>query len=113
MKILLIEPGKVPRSLEIDPSLESMQKLVGGPIQAVYPFEELVALICHEEGKLLGLPLNRGPEKPGDRRDLRHHRRSLLPVLRPSRFRPFREPDRGTAGTVYKALPCCGILRGR
>ena len=59
MKILLIEPGKVPRPLEIEPALKSMQQLVGGPIQAVYPFEEPVALICHEEGKLLGLPLNR------------------------------------------------------
>ena len=59
MKILLIEPEKIPRPLEIEPSLKSMQKLVGGPIQAVYPFEEPVALICHEEGKLLGLPLNR------------------------------------------------------
>ena len=59
MKILLVEPGKIPRPLEIEPSLKSMQQLVGGPIQAVYPFEEPVALICHEEGKLLGLPLNR------------------------------------------------------
>lgn len=64
MKILLVEPGKVPRSLEIDPSLKSMQQLVGGPIQAVYPFEEPVALICHEEGKLLGLPLNRALRSP-------------------------------------------------
>lgn len=30
-----------------------------GVIQAVYPFEEPVALVCNEEGKLLGLPLNR------------------------------------------------------
>ena len=37
-----------------------MQVLVGGPIQAVYPFEEPVALICNEEGKLEGLPPNRG-----------------------------------------------------
>lgn len=59
MKILLIEPGKVPRPAEIAPTLEAMQAVVGGPIQAVYPFEELVALICHEEGKLLRLPLNR------------------------------------------------------
>lgn len=59
MKILLIEPGAVPRPMEIDPSLETMQKTVGGPIQAIYPFEEHVALICHEEGKLIGLPLNR------------------------------------------------------
>ena len=64
MKILLIEPEKIPRPLEIEPSLKSMQKLVGGPIQAVYPFEEPVALICHEEGKLLGLPLNRVLRSP-------------------------------------------------
>ena len=64
MKILFVEPGKIPRSLEIDPSLKSMQQLVGGPIQAVYPFEEPVALICHEEGKLLGLPLNRALKNP-------------------------------------------------
>ena len=30
-----------------------------GPIQILYPFQDPVALICHEEGKLLGLPLNR------------------------------------------------------
>ncbi len=64
MKILLVEPGKVPRPLEITPSLKSMQQLVGGPIQAVYPFEEPVTLICHEEGKLLGLPLNRALRSP-------------------------------------------------
>lgn len=64
MKILLVEPGKVPRPLEIEPSLKSMQALVGGPIQAVYPFDEPVALICHEEGKLLGLPLNRALRNP-------------------------------------------------
>lgn len=64
MKILLIESEKIPRPLEIDPSLKSMQQLVGGPIQAVYPFEEPVALICHEEGKLLGLPLNRALRSP-------------------------------------------------
>lgn len=32
---------------------------MGGAIQALYPFEEPVALICNDEGKLLGLPLNR------------------------------------------------------
>ena len=33
--------------------------MVGGYIQAVYPFDDPVALICNEEGKLLGLPMNR------------------------------------------------------
>ena len=59
MTVLLIEPGKKPRKAEIEPVLEVMQEVVGGYIQAVYPFEDLIALICSEEGKLLGLPLNR------------------------------------------------------
>lgn len=59
MRILLVEPGKAPRLTEIGDSLESMQAVVGGSIQAVYPFEEPVALVCNEEGKCLGLPLNR------------------------------------------------------
>lgn len=60
MRILLVEPGKEPALKEIDGSLKSMQEIVGGTIQAIYPFEEPVALICNDEGKLLGLPLNRG-----------------------------------------------------
>lgn len=59
MKILLIEPEKAPREMKIDGSLKSMQGIVGGMIEAVYPFEEEIALVCNEEGKLLGLPLNR------------------------------------------------------
>lgn len=57
--ILIIEPSKPPREADIHADLKSMQDIVGGMIQAVYPFEEPVALICNEEAKLLGLPLNR------------------------------------------------------
>ena len=59
MKVLLIEPGKPPRQAIIPQTLEAMQKAVGGLIQAVYPFDDPVALICNEEAKLEGLPLNR------------------------------------------------------
>ena len=59
MRILVVEPGKQPEEREIDGSLESMQQIVGGLIQAIYPFDDTVALICNDEGKLLGLPLNR------------------------------------------------------
>ena len=38
--------------------LESLQHQVGGLIQALYPFE-YAAIICNDEGKLLGLPWNR------------------------------------------------------
>ena len=64
MKILKIEPGKPPEPMEIDGSLESMQALVGGTIQAVYPFPEPVAIVCNDEGKLLGLPPNRALRHP-------------------------------------------------
>ena len=59
MRVVLVEPGKAARVAEIDGSLEGMQKTVSGYIQAVYPFEETVCLVCNEEGKLEGLPLNR------------------------------------------------------
>ena len=59
MNVLMIEPGALPRQTEIGEGLAAMQQAVGGPIQAIYPFPESVALICHEEGKLIGLPLNR------------------------------------------------------
>lgn len=50
---------KPPTVQEIDSSLESMQKIVGGDIEAVYPFDDPVAIVCNEEGKMLGLPMNR------------------------------------------------------
>ena len=59
MKVLIVEPLALPRVAEIEDSLEAMQEVVGGLIEAVYPFEDPVALICNEEGKLLGLPYNR------------------------------------------------------
>lgn len=60
MKILVVEPLKVPYEKEIDGSLESMQAVVGGLIQAIYPFDDPeLALICNDEGKIMGLPYNR------------------------------------------------------
>ena len=59
MLVLMVEPGKAPDRLELNPGLEAMQEAVGGLIQILYPFAEPVALVYNEEGKLLGLPANR------------------------------------------------------
>ena len=59
MQVVVVEPEKKPEVREIGDSLETMQEIVGGLIEAVYPFDEPVALIANEEGKLLNLPLNR------------------------------------------------------
>lgn len=67
MLILVLEPDKVPYTKEINGTLEEMQQIVGGYIQALYPFPDEVALICNEEGKMQGLPLNR-PLKDEDGR---------------------------------------------
>ena len=52
MNVLIVEPGKHPRLADIDESLESLQKTVGGYIEAIYPFEDEIAIICDEESKL-------------------------------------------------------------
>ena len=59
MNVLMVEPGKAPYETQIGDDLQSMQALVGGYLEAVYPFEQPVALVCCESGKLDGLPLNR------------------------------------------------------
>ena len=59
MKVLMVEPGEIPYEADIEPGLRSLQAAVGGNIQAVYPYEDPVALICNEAGKFMGLPLNR------------------------------------------------------
>ena len=57
--VVLVEPGKLARPAKITATLEGMQAVVGGDIEPFYPFEEQVCIVCNEEGKLIGLPLNR------------------------------------------------------
>lgn len=57
--VVLVEPGKLARAAKITATLEGMQAVVGGDIEPFYPFEEQVCIVCNEEGKLIGLPLNR------------------------------------------------------
>ena len=59
--MLVVEPGCAPYEKEVN-GLSEMQAVVGGLIQAIYPYEEPVAVVCNEEGLLLGLPFNRNME---------------------------------------------------
>ena len=58
MLVLVVEPERRPELREIDGTLESMQGIVGGLIQAIYPFGKPVALVCNDEGKLTNLTAN-------------------------------------------------------
>ena len=59
IRALVVEPCKEPYIKDIESGLESLQKEVGGLIEAFYPYEDAVCIICNEEGKINGLPLNR------------------------------------------------------
>ena len=57
--VLVVPPQDVPYVKQIDPGLKSLQQEVDGWIEAVYPFEDPVAIICNEEGKMIGMTPNR------------------------------------------------------
>ena len=57
--VVMCNPGKTAEIVELPKGLDSMQEAVGGYIEAVYPFEDQVCIVCNEEGKINGMPLNR------------------------------------------------------
>ena len=59
LRVIKVEPSKPPRIVEVPPDLDSLQREVGGYIQVIYPFSDPVGIICNEEAKINGLPLNR------------------------------------------------------
>ena len=59
LSVLKIAPGQYPQQVEIDNDLKALQQAVGGSIGASYPFEDPVAIVYDDDGKLIGLPLNR------------------------------------------------------
>jgi len=58
IRVVMVEPNKLPYVAEIGNDLDSMKKAVGGYIQPVN-LAPYVSLVCNEEGKLLGLEGNR------------------------------------------------------
>ena len=58
MTVVIVKPGYAPYEADIN-GLDEMQKVVGGIIQAIYPFEDNAAVVCNDEGLFLDLPFNR------------------------------------------------------
>ena len=59
MKVIIVEPNEKARIAEIDNRLETLQSIVGGYIECIYPFDDNVGIIANEEGMLIGLEPNR------------------------------------------------------
>lgn len=80
IRVLLVKPGESPKATMIGNTLEDMQKAVGGYIESLMPFDDEVALICNEEGKIEGLPLNRAIYKEPEEVDMSY--REMKEMLR-------------------------------
>lgn len=60
IRILVVEPGIEPREVVMEYTLENLQDVVSGTIQAIYPWkDDHVALICNDDGIALGLEFSR------------------------------------------------------
>lgn len=62
MTVLVVEPGYAPYEKTIPHELHAMQEIVGGLITAIYPYEEMVAIVANDEGILLNMDFNRSVE---------------------------------------------------
>ena len=59
MRVILCRYDEPAEVIEMEDSLKAMQEIVGGLIEEYMPWDDEVAIICNEEGKMNGLPLNR------------------------------------------------------
>lgn len=58
MKVIEKKIGQEPKIVDIANTLESMQNMVGGWIEAIPVTNDGLVMFCNEEGKLIGLPPN-------------------------------------------------------
>lgn len=59
IRAIVVKPGERATAKDIDRSLSGLQAQVGGSIEALYPFEDKVGIICNEDAKLVGMAPNR------------------------------------------------------
>lgn len=59
MKVILVEPGKQPQTIDIEPTLEAKQKIVGGPIDVLeFTDDNDAIIVVNDEGRNIGMPFN-------------------------------------------------------
>jgi hypothetical protein len=59
LRVVAVESGRPAYEAEISNSLRAFQQAVRGNIEVFYPFDDDAVIICNEDGKIDGLPLNR------------------------------------------------------
>ena len=56
MRVVLVKPMEEAKVVDIEPTLANYQKIVGGFIETVYPFDDPVVVVCNDEGKFFDEP---------------------------------------------------------
>ena len=104
LSVLQIAPGQYPEQVEIDNDLKALQQAVGGSIGATYPFDDPVAIVYNDDGKLMGLPLNRAlRDEHGEAYDVVAG--TFLVVGLGHRMMVIRVPDEAVRPEKNKAAP--------
>jgi len=103
IKVLLVEPNKYPEIVEIEDNLEAMQSLVGGYIEEYMPYNDNIAIVCNEEGKMMGLPLNRAIYEENDVTDKKFYQtnRNMIDIIAGKFFICYAPPE----SEKYMSLP--------
>ncbi len=57
--VIMVEPMRPPGIVSMRDNTKAMQEAVGGEIEEYMPFDDDIAIVCNQEGKHSGLPLNR------------------------------------------------------
>lgn len=59
MRVMMIRINQNPQIISIEHDLKTFQALVGGMIEVVEPFQDDVVIVCDENGRSTGKPINR------------------------------------------------------
>lgn len=93
LHVLLVKADEEARFVDMENSPEAMRQIVGGHTEAIMPFEDDVALVCNDEGKSIGLRLNRAIYADEERNE-------IMDIIAGDFFVAFAPDDEG-----YRSLP--------
>ncbi len=67
INVLVVEPGKPPRPAQTANTFEAFAEIVGGPVEAGCYLPQRVIMVCQENGREKGLPVNRANPGTGEK----------------------------------------------
>ena len=68
--VLLFEPGKYPKTIEIDGKPSGLVKALGGEFDISYPFGNDLCVACRADAYAIGMPVNRAIRAPDVRKEM-------------------------------------------